>query len=115
MRIKSAIDKRPWGMFENLIQNNKCTVKILTVYTGKRFSLQYHKHRDENWVFLDNPARVTIGNKIKIMRRGDEAFIPRNTKHRIEALSKRVRVLEISTGRFNENDITRVEDDFGRV
>ena len=34
--------------------------------------------------------------------------------HRIEGLSKEAHVLEISFGKFDEKDIVRVEDDFGR-
>ena len=115
MKIKRVKDKRPWGTFETFIQNKKCTVKILKVLPGKRFSLQYHSNRDEYWTFLDNSAKVIVGNKVRTMRKGDQIFVPRKTKHRIEALSKEVTILEISIGKFSEADIKRLEDDFGRI
>ncbi|MBS3168724.1 phosphomannose isomerase type II C-terminal cupin domain [Candidatus Woesearchaeota archaeon] len=112
---KSIKEKRPWGGFEEFTFNEKSTVKILTIKPKKRFSLQYHKGRIEFWKFLDNPAKVTIGNKTIKVKKGDEIKIEKKINHRIEALDKEVNVLEIATGNFNEKDIVRIEDDFGRA
>src|SRR3989344_5796018 len=108
--MKKKVCKREWGWFEQFTLNEISTVKILTIKPRKRFSLQYHKNRDEFWRFLDNPAKVTIGKKTKIMKKGDEVFIKKGELHRIHALSKPVRILEISFGNFNEKDIVRKED-----
>ena len=105
---------RPWGGFDRFTLNELSTVKILTVKPGKRFSLQFHKKREEFWLFLDNPAKVTVGKKTFRVKGGEEVFIPMKTLHRIEAYKKPVRVLEISLKKFDEKDIVRVEDDFGR-
>ena len=113
--MKKRIDKRPWGGFKQFTLNEKSTVKIITIKPNKEFSLQYHSHRSEFWKFLDNPAIVTIGNKNKKVKRGDEIIIQKKTAHRIKALNKEVNVLEISFGNFKENDITRLQDDFGRT
>jgi len=109
------VDKRPWGKFERFTLNEKTTVKILTVLPRKRFSLQTHKNRKEFWHFLDNPAKVTIGNKTIRVKKGDKIIIPKNTKHRVESLSKKATFLEIAFGKFNESDIKRLKDDFGRA
>lgn len=113
--MKVRNEKRPWGAEEWFAINKKCSVKILTVNSGKRFSLQYHKRRKEFWKLLDNRAKITIGNKTKIVGKGFVAEIKPKMKHRIEALEKDVRVLEISFGEFDEDDIIRIEDDFGRA
>jgi mannose-6-phosphate isomerase len=115
MLRKKKVSKRPWGGFEQFTLNEISTVKILTVRPGKRFSLQYHKKRKEFWRFLDNPAKVTIGMKTRKMKKGDEVIVRTGQLHRIQALSKPVNVLEVSFGRFDEKDIVRVEDDFGRA
>ena len=81
----------------------------------KRFSLQSHKGRAEFWEFLDNKARVIIGNVKHIANKGSRFFIKERQLHRIEAFDKPVKVLEISFGKFNENDIIRFEDDFDRI
>ncbi len=114
-RLKNQyIDKRPWGNFEQFTFNEISTVKIITVKSKKRLSLQKHKHREEFWKFLDNPVKVTVGTKTWIAKKDEEIFIPKNTLHRLEGLSKDGRVLEIALGKFNEEDIERIEDDYGR-
>ena len=45
---------------------------------------------------------------------GDEIVIIRNTKHRVSSLGKQARILEVSFGFFDENDIERFEDIYGR-
>jgi len=113
MRIYS--EKRAWGGFERFTLNELSTVKILTIKPKKRLSLQYHKKRKEFWKFLDNPAKITIGKKTFKVKKGDEVIVNKKTLHRIESFSKPVRILVISFGKFNEKDIKRLEDDFGRI
>lgn len=108
-------EKRPWGCFERFTFNELSTVKILTVKAGKRFSLQFHNNRKEFWKFLDNPAKITLGKKTFKAKKGDEFLINKKTNHRIEALGKDVRVLEVSFGKFDEKDIVRIKDDYGRL
>jgi len=112
--MKKTTSKRPWGKFEQFTLNEKSTVKIITVLPKKRLSLQTHKKRSEFWYFLDNPAKVTQGNKTFNVKKGDSILIQKGMKHRVEGLSKPSRFLEIASGNFNEKDIKRLEDDFGR-
>ncbi|MDO8656428.1 MAG: phosphomannose isomerase type II C-terminal cupin domain [Nanoarchaeota archaeon] len=113
--MKLYQEKRKWGSFRQLALNKTCTVKILTVLPRRRFSLQYHRKREELWEFLDNPAKVTIGKRTFRAKKGDHCFVPKGTLHRIEAYGTPVRVLEVSFGKFYENDIVRIKDDYGRV
>ena len=113
--MKKYTENRPWGKFEQFTHNEISTVKIITVEAGQKLSLQYHKNREEFWRFLDNPAKVTVGDKIIEVKKDSEVIIPKETKHRVEALSKPVRFLEIAFGNFDENDNIRLEDDYGRV
>jgi len=112
--VKKYSEKRPWGGFERFTFNEISTVKILTIKPRQEFSLQSHKKRQEFWRFLDNPAKVTIGNKTIKVKKGDEISISKGKKHRIEAYSKPVKVLEIAFGKFDEGDIKRFEDTYGR-
>ena len=113
--MKKYVKKRPWGGFERFTLNEISTVKILTIKPKQKLSLQYHNKRREFWKFLDNPAKLTIGKKTFRVKKGDEIFIPIKTNHRIEAYSKPVKVLEISLGKFDEKDIKRIEDKYGRI
>lgn len=107
--------EKPWGNFERFTCNAPSTVKILEIEPNNRLSLQSHQHRDELWVMLDEGATVEIGDLKSALNRGEKIFVPRGVKHRIYSANNKVRVLEISFGIFNENDIIRYEDDFGRI
>lgn len=107
--------KRPWGSFTRFTNNEPSTVKILHINKGEEFSLQYHTHRREFWKILKGSPEVTVGDKVMSPNEGDEFVIEPNTNHRIHAPVDEVIVLEISNGRFDEDDIVRIEDKYGRV
>jgi mannose-6-phosphate isomerase-like protein (cupin superfamily) len=107
-------EERPWGSFERFTLNEPSTVKIITVNAGEAFSLQKHKGRDEWWKILGGDGKVTIGGTKKELQTGEEYFVPRGTEHRIEAGTSLVFFLEISFGDFDEGDITRLDDRYGR-
>ena len=44
--LDRIIDK-PWGNFVKLTDNEKTTVKIISINAGNRTSLQFHEHRSE--------------------------------------------------------------------
>ena len=107
------ITKRPWGKFKRLALNKKCTVKILEINPKQALSLQKHKKREENWYFLDK-ALVQIGNKKMKVKEGDFIEIKKKTPHRIIAQNNKVKVIEISFGKFEEGDEVRLEDKYKR-
>ena len=105
---------RPWGKFRRFAKNEPVTVKILYVSQGQEFSLQKHEHRGEFWRVLSGEPLVTIGDEVTVAKRGDEFIAKVGVAHRISAPEGDVEVLEISTGAFDEGDIVRLEDDYGR-
>jgi mannose-6-phosphate isomerase len=108
--------EKPWGKFEQYTHNALSTVKIITVQPGGALSLQYHHRRDELWVVLDAGAQIQLGDIDIRPRVGDRVFIPRKTAHRLSAAGDRaVRILEVSFGEFDEDDIVRLEDVYGRA
>lgn len=108
--------EKPWGRFEQFTHNLPSTVKIITVAPGAILSRQYHHQRDELWVVLDAGAEVELGEDILHPEPEEKLFIPRETIHRLSAAGEEpVRVLEISFGEFDESDIVRLEDVYGRV
>jgi len=113
--MKTLIVEKPWGKFEQFTHNLPSTVKILTINKGEAFSLQSHKHRTEFWRVISGNGEMEMdGVKYKI-EAGDEAKISPGTKHRIFAGESGIKVLEISTGDFDEEDIIRYEDKYGRA
>ena len=108
-------ETRPWGNFERFTLNENSTVKILTIRPKKKNSLQYHRERKEFWKVLEGNPKLTIGGRTVRAKPNDEFVIRKKTRHRIEAGTKRVKILEISFGKFDEEDVVRLEDDFGRA
>ncbi|HIH09710.1 MAG TPA: mannose-6-phosphate isomerase [Candidatus Diapherotrites archaeon] len=111
---KTKTVKKPWGAFEEFATNEKVTVKIITVNKGGILSLQSHKHRTELWVALDSGLIAVVGARKAKLSAGQKITIPKGAKHRIMA-ARKARFLEISFGRFDENDIVRYEDVYGRI
>ena len=113
--MKKYTEKRPWGQFEQFTHNEKSTIKIITINPKQKLSLQYHKKRKEFWRFLDNPAKVTLNKRTIKVKAGTEIKIPKRTLHTVEAFNKPVKFLEIAEGNFDEEDIVRIKDRYGRV
>jgi mannose-6-phosphate isomerase-like protein (cupin superfamily) len=108
-------DERPWGMYERFTLNEPSTVKIITVNSGDAFSLQTHAHREEFWHIITGAAKVTIGSETRTAKPGDNFFIPKEALHRLEAVDGPCVFLEVAYGAFEEADVTRIEDKYGRT
>jgi mannose-6-phosphate isomerase-like protein (cupin superfamily) len=108
-------EDRPWGSFDQFTKNELSTVKLLRVEPGQAFSLQYHHHREELWHVLSGDGSIRIGERTLPVVPGETHVIPQGTLHRIEGGTAAVTVLEVSFGDFEEDDIVRVEDKYGRT
>jgi len=106
--------KKPWGRFEEFARNAKVTVKLLHIERGCRLSLQYHRKRREFWQVVSGRVVATIGKVRRTLEEGQSVQVSRGVQHRIGALVDSI-VLEIATGAFDEADIVRLADDYGRT
>lgn len=106
--------ERPWGSFLQYAHNLPVTVSLMTMNPGQRLSLQSHPGRAELWIVLDEGAIVQVDDEIWEARVGEEVWIPANGKHRLTSAGPAVRVLEVAFGNWQQNDITRYDDDYGR-
>ena len=109
--------ENPWGSFDQYVLNTPCTVKILTCKPGQQLSLQRHSHRGELWVALDQGVIVDLDGKELRPAVGEEIWLPLGSTHRLRCdagTAHAVRVLEVSLGVFDEADIERLQDDYGR-
>lgn len=107
--------ERPWGSFQQFVENEPVTVKIITVQPGHRLSLQRHCGREEMWQALDVPMAVTVGDRSWTLEVGERLVVPTGELHRLGNEGERPgRVLEICFGDFDEADIERLEDDYTR-
>lgn len=109
-----AFVERPWGSFKQFANNQDVTVSLMTVKPGQRLSLQSHTGRAELWIALDDGAIVQVNDDIFYPQAGDEIWIPANARHRLGSSGPAVRVLEVAFGNWQQEDISRYEDDFDR-
>ncbi|MGC1402643.1 MAG: phosphomannose isomerase type II C-terminal cupin domain [Thermodesulfobacteriota bacterium] len=109
-------DHRPWGLYRVLADEPDHKVKRIVVYPGKRLSLQRHQYRKEHWYLLSGQALVTRAEEQIPLKPGDSIDISKGELHRIENVgSGDVTFIEVQSGEyFGEDDIERIEDDFGR-
>ncbi len=112
--MEPVTTKRPWGSFTRFTDNEPSTVKLLNVNKGEQLSLQYHAKRDEFWRVISGTPKIVIGDDTFDSKPGDDFTVLVNTKHRISAPNDDVVILEISKGEFDEDDIVRLEDVYGR-
>ncbi len=108
---------RPWGSYRNLQEGPGFLVKEILVKPGAKLSLQYHHHRAEHWVVVEGQAVVTNGDDVLVLTPGQSTHIPLGVSHRLENPGDiALRLIEVQSGDYiGEDDITRVEDDFGRA
>ena len=108
--------ERPWGGFSQFAFNEECTVSLMTVKPNMRLSLQSHTARAELWIVLDEGAIIQVGEEVREYAAGAEIWIAANEKHRLacNAGARSVRVLEVAFGNWQQDDITRYDDDFKR-
>ena len=109
-------EERPWGSFTILHTDTSHQVKKLVVNPGMRLSLQSHKYRAEHWFIVSGTALVELEDSTFELGKGGTVDIPLGAKHRITCKPEHPLIfIEVQTGSsFDENDITRYEDDFGR-
>jgi len=108
------IDKRPWGEFEEFVKNAPVTVKLIFIKHGEELSLQKHHKRSEFWKVVKGSPHIIIGDKTYEGHEGDEFTIPVEANHRVGAPVDDVELLEVAQGEFDEGDIERLEDKYGR-
>ncbi len=110
-------ETRPWGTYlvlDDHADNHK--VKRIVVEPGKRLSYQRHSKRSEHWFVVSGEALVVLDGVDHVLRHGESIDIPLETAHRIENIGDQpVVFIEVQYGTyFGEDDIVRLEDDFGR-
>ncbi len=108
---------RPWGSYTILESSERHKIKNITVMPEKRLSLQLHHHRSEHWVVVKGMACVQVDGDKFFLRPGESTFIRSGVKHRLSNPGKLpLEIIEVQLGdTVDENDITRFDDEYGRV
>ena len=108
--------ERPWGWYETLIQGDNHLVKRLLVRAGQQLSLQRHRHRSESWTVVSGSGALLCGETWHPASAGVMLSIPCCAVHRARADGSDLLILEVQHGDdLREDDIERLQDDYGRV
>lgn len=109
--------ERPWGSFTVLDDTPGHKVKRIEVQPGRRLSYQRHAKRAEHWFVVAGTAEVVLdGRSIRLVP-GDAIDVPQAAAHRVANPGDDVLVfVEVQVGDyFGEDDIERLDDDYGRA
>ncbi len=110
--------ERPWGNYTVLDDDAPDhKVKRIVVHPGKRLSYQVHAKRAEHWFIVSGTAKVTLDGTVTVLHAGESVDSPLGGAHRIANDGDAdVVFIEVQHGTyFGEDDIVRLEDDYGRV
>lgn len=108
--------KKPWGHYHDIERTEDYVLKIISVKPKQRLSLQYHDNRAEFWVVMEGTPLIEVGDEVRRLRHLDAVRIDTREPHRlINDTNKFVVILELQYGSCNEDDIVRLEDDYGRI
>lgn len=92
--------------------------RVLSCSRVFRPILSYQKHfkRSEHWFIIEGKAKITLDGKEIFLSWGESVNIPLEAAHRIENRGDtQLTFIEIQRGDyFGEDDIVRLEDDYGR-
>ena len=107
---------RSWGQYLVIFDTPFCKVKAIEVNPGHRLSYQYHTKRAENWTIVNGKATIILDDEKIFREKGESIRIPLGARHRIANESEeKLMFIEVQTGTyFGEDDIVRLEDDYGR-
>ena len=109
-------EERPWGSFENLLDEDGYKVKKIIVNPSQRLSLQLHQKRSEFWHILSGSGYMQVGGEQYEIGAGDTVQIPVLQVHRVFSNNSHpLVILELQTSVCDEDDIIRIEDDYDRI
>ncbi len=114
---KLHAEERPWGSYEILHEHEDYKIKRIVVKPGQRLSLQRHTKRAEHWIIIQGSGIATLNDERIPVTKGSTIHVQLHDIHRIENTGDEELVfVEVQTGTyFGEDDIERLQDDYGRI
>ncbi len=109
--------ERPWGSWHVLDEGQGYKVKRIHVNPGQRLSYQTHEHRAEHWTVVSGTATCVIDGEVLVLEVADSVNVAIGEPHRItNEHDVPLVIIEVQHGSYTgEDDICRLEDDYGRV
>ena len=109
--------ERPWGTYTVIAETDGFKVKTMEIRPGQRLSYQRHARRSEHWFVVSGQGVATPDRSSVDVRPGDAVDVPSGTTHRMHNTGPTSLVfIEVQHGDyFGEDDIARLDDDYGRL
>ena len=109
--------ERPWGSWHVLDEGPGFKVKRIEVLPHQRLSLQTHAQRSEHWTVVRGTATCQVDGVEHVVPSGGALDVAVGAVHRIcNEHDEHLVVIEIQRGPYlGEDDIIRLEDDYGRL
>ena len=111
------ITTKPWGSYQEIYESIDTKVKIIKVTPQEAPSYQYHFKRSENWIIIKGSGILKLDGEEIFIKKGDSIFIKKEAKHQVKNTGEEDLVfVEVQLGEyFGEDDIIRIEDNYGRI
>lgn len=108
---------RPWGTYTVLEEGDRFKMKRIVVKPGAELSLQMHHHRSEHWIVVSGTAKVINGEREYLVRSNESTYVPAGNQHRLTNPGViELVMIEVQSGDYlGEDDIVRMEDNYGRI
>ena len=109
-------EERPWGSWHVIDVEDGFKIKRIHVNPRSRLSYQTHEHRSEHWVVIKGTATCTIDGAQVVAQVGESVDVGTGAAHRIaNEHDEELVIVEVQLGPYTgEDDIVRLEDDYGR-
>lgn len=117
INITQHTTERQWGAYTVLEEYANYKVKRIDVKVGEQISLQYHLHRSEHWVIVQGTALVVNGEQEFVLTTNQTTYIEKEMVHRVKNIGDNLLIfIEVQCGSYlGEDDIVRLQDNYGRV
>lgn len=114
--MKPSSEVRPWGEWHVLDENEGYKIKRIHVTPGCRLSYQTHRYRSEHWVVVRGLATCVVDDAVLLVGPGESVDVAVGARHRLaNEGSEELVIVEVQRGEYTgEDDIVRLEDDYGR-
>lgn len=106
---------KPWGYYEDIFRSQTIVIKKIVIHAQQRLSLQKHEKRCEYWGIEEGRGKLQIGDWESDLLPSNSVYIPKGTIHRVTNVGdSNLVIYETQIGICDEDDIIRLEDQYGR-
>ena len=92
-----------------LVDTESNSATLICQLPGEGNRMHYHPNWNEWWFIIDGTWQWDIEDEVKVIRKGDLVFMPKNVKHKITAIGKEA-AIRIAVSRYDVAHVYEKED-----